>query len=226
MSFLFSVAWRNLWRQRRRTLITSAAIATAVSLCMFVIALNDGTFAKLFEVMVEQQLGHARVHHADYPSKKVLFDTIEDAQSVLDAIDDLDETQAAAPRLNGFALIGTEQTSAGGQLIGVLPGREAVVTRLDTKVVEGAWLDDAVGAQALLGTGLAKTLKIGVGDEVVVITQAADGSMGNALIEGIKTFDRKFNDDTELCWREVYSGVSHDLRRAVIYEKAGRRRTI
>merc|ERR1719379_338216 len=52
------------------------------------------------------------------------------------------------------------------------------------------------------------------------------GSMGNALIEGIKTFDRKFNDDTELCWREVYSGVSHDLRRAVIYEKAGRRRTI
>lgn len=49
-------------------------------------------------------------------------------------------------------------------------------------------------------------------------------SMGEALIEGVRTLDRKFNDDTELCWRKVYCGVTHDFAKAVIYEKAGRRR--
>lgn len=51
-------------------------------------------------------------------------------------------------------------------------------------------------------------------------------SMGEALIEGVKTLDKKFNDDTELCWRKVYCGVTHDLGKAVMHEKAGRRHTM
>lgn len=51
-------------------------------------------------------------------------------------------------------------------------------------------------------------------------------ALGDALIEGVRTLDKKFNDDTELCWRQVYGGVTHDMSRANIYAKAGRRRTI
>jgi hemoglobin-like flavoprotein len=51
-------------------------------------------------------------------------------------------------------------------------------------------------------------------------------SMGVALIEGVRTLDRKFNDDTELCWKKVYSGISHDMGKAGIYHRAGRRHTM
>ena len=51
-------------------------------------------------------------------------------------------------------------------------------------------------------------------------------TMGEALIEGVKTLDKKFNDDTELCWKKVYCGVTNDLGKANIFEKSGRRHTM
>jgi len=181
LSFLVQVAWRNLWRQRRRTLITASAIALSVAMCMATLAINDGSYAKLFNVMVEQQLGHVRVHHEDYPGKRVMFDTLADASSLLERLDGLEGTVAAAPRLNGYALVGSGDLSAGGQLIGIVPPRETDVTNLQDRVIDGRYLDESPKAEALIGTGLAEELEIGPGGEIVVVTQSADGSMGNMI---------------------------------------------
>ncbi|MEM6929512.1 MAG: ABC transporter permease, partial [Myxococcota bacterium] len=83
MQLLISVAWRNLWRHSRRSLITAGAMAVGVALCMASVALQDGMYADLFEVMVEQQLGHVQVHHPDYPAKRVLHDTLADAEALV-----------------------------------------------------------------------------------------------------------------------------------------------
>jgi len=136
---------------------------------------------KLFDVMVEQQLGHVQVHHPDYPSKKIMYDTLTDVPALLGTIDAFDGTVAAAPRLNGFALIGGPTDSAGGQLVGVDPARERRVGPLADRVTEGEFLADAPAHEVLLGVGLAEELKVGLGDEVVIVTQASDGSMGNDL---------------------------------------------
>jgi ABC-type lipoprotein release transport system permease subunit len=181
MGFYLKVAWRNLARHRRRTMITASAMAVAIAMCMFVIALNDGTYAQLFEVMVEQQLGHVQVHNPAYPGKRVINDTISDADALMERIDALPTTRAAAGRLNGMALVGGSERSAGALLRGVDPAREKAVTGMDEKVVDGSWLPDEANGSVLLGTGLAKDLEVGVGDEVIAVTQAADGSLGNAL---------------------------------------------
>src|SRR5687768_2353814 len=106
MWFLARVAWRNLWRHARRSLITATAMACGVALCMALFAFNDGVYDEMFEVMVEQNLGHAQVHHPDYPGSRALFSAIPDADAVLARVEALPETQAAAPRLQGFALVG------------------------------------------------------------------------------------------------------------------------
>ena len=74
MRFLASIAWRNLWRQKRRSLITAGGMAVGMTLCMALIALMDGMFADMFRVMVEQQLGHVQVHNPEYPGKRVMYD--------------------------------------------------------------------------------------------------------------------------------------------------------
>ena len=181
MGFLWSVAWRNLWRQRRRSLITAFAMATGVALCMSMVAFTDGMYTDMFEVMVEQQLGHVQVHHPDYPAKGLVFDTLKDRGARLAQIDALPGTVAASPKIVGFALLGGESKSAGGQVVGIDPARDKLVTPLHGRIEEGSYLSDTVGHEMIIGHKLAEDLEVGLGDAVVAVTQATDGSMGNDL---------------------------------------------
>jgi len=181
MWFLFTVAWRNLWRQRRRSMITASAMAIAVGLCMSVICLNDGTYGKFFDIMVEQQLGHVQVHNPKYPGKNEMYDTMTEATEMLAAIDDIDDVRAVSARLKGVALVGSKDKSAGAQLVGVLPDREKEVTGVANRIKEGVYLDHSPPGSIIIGIGMKEDLEIALGDEVVAVTQAADGSMGQAL---------------------------------------------
>jgi ABC-type lipoprotein release transport system permease subunit len=163
-------------------------MAVAVAMCMATIAFTDGTFSKLFHVMVEQQLGHLQVHHPDYPGGRKLYDTVPDASATLDRIEAVDSVVAAAAQLNGFALIGGESESAGGQLVGVEPARERAVTQAHERIVEGRFLSDEPAQEIVLGVGLAEDIEVGLGDSVVAVTQAADGSLGNALYDVVGLF--------------------------------------
>ena len=181
MWFLLTVSWRNLWRQRRRSMITASAMAIAVGLCMSVICLNDGTYGKFFDIMVEQQLGHIQVHNPEYPGKNQMYDTMTEAEKMLDAIDAIDDVRSVSARLKGFALVGGENKSAGAQLVGVLPDRERSVTNVASHMKQGVYLDASPPGSILIGIGMAEDLELALGDEVVAVTQASDGSMGNAL---------------------------------------------
>lgn len=181
MSFLLTVAWRNLWRHKRRSLITSVAMAVGVALCMATMAFNDGMFGAIFEVMVEQQLGHAQVHHPEWPSLRQQGDTLRDADALVARIEASPGVASASPRMEGFALLGTETKSSGALLVGVDPAREARVTPIAKRVVGGRFLGAEPAMEVVLGVKLAEEIGVATGDEVVAVTQSADGSLGNAL---------------------------------------------
>lgn len=181
MSFLASVAWRNLWRHRRRSLITAGAMAVGVGLSMAMIAYTDGMFAQMFRIMVEQQLGHAQIHHPDYPGRRLMYDTVP--ASVLERVESDPHTVAVAPRLYGGALLGGRTRSTGALLQAIDPLREDAFSSLSDQLIDGEWLPAEPSGQIVLGAGLADTLDVTVGDDVVAVTQAADGSIGNALYQ-------------------------------------------
>ena len=124
MVFLARVAWRNLWRHARRSLITAFAMAVGVALCMGFFAFDDGVYDAMFDMMVERNLGHVQVHHPDYPTTRAMFATIPDGDALVERIEALPGTEAATGRLFGFALIGGDDVSSGGMLTGVDPRRE------------------------------------------------------------------------------------------------------
>jgi ABC-type lipoprotein release transport system permease subunit len=184
---LVTVAWRNLWRHRRRTLITAVAMAVGIALCMASAAFTDGTFETVFDVLVEQQLGHVQVHHPDYPETHEQHATVQDADALLGRIDTHPEVRAVAGRLSGFALVGTEDETAGALLVGVDPPRERELTPFHERVREGRFLADAPAQEIVLGHKLAEDIAAQVGDVVVVVTQSADGSLGNTLLTVVGT---------------------------------------
>lgn len=178
---VFRLAWRNIWRHTRRSLITASAMAGGVALCMAYVAVLDGMFADLFEKMVTKQTGHAQLHHPRYPKTKALFDTLDDAGPLERDIRSTAGVRATSARVYGFALLAVGETSGGGQLVGVHPPDEAAVRSLDEDITEGAWLAAAPEQNVVLGVDLAESLDATLGDELVVVTSAADGSLGNAL---------------------------------------------
>jgi len=188
MKFLWSVAWRNLWRHKRRSLITAFAMAIGVALCMTMIAWTDGMYEEMFEIMVEQQLGHVQIHHPDYPTKGLVFDSLQGRDALMQEIDGLPGTVAASPRIDGFALLGGETKSAGGQVVGIDPARHRQVSNVHERMVEGAFLSDAADHEIIVGFKLAAEIEVGIGDEVVAVTQATDGSVGNDLYRVVGLF--------------------------------------
>lgn len=179
---LLRIAWRNIWRSPRRTWITVSAMALGVALSMACVAWIDGMFMDGFDLLVRQNLGHVQVQHPDYPKHRALFDSIPDGAAVLDRLGRLPSAQAVSGRVFGYSLLAIQDQAAGAQLVGVIPAPEAATSSIHTKVEPGGrWLSDQPGKEILLGSGLAESLKAEIGDEVVVVTQAADGSMGNDL---------------------------------------------
>lgn len=182
VNVLARIAWRNIWRSPRRTWITVSAMALGVALCMACVAWIDGMFMDGFDLLVRQTIGHVQVQHPAYPKHRALYDTIPDAETLLERLDRLPDVQAVSGRVLGYSLLAVRDQAAGAQLIGVVPEREAATSSIDTKVESGGhWLGGEPRKEILLGFGLAESLKAKLGDEVVVVTQAADGSLGNDL---------------------------------------------
>jgi ABC-type lipoprotein release transport system permease subunit len=181
MGLLWSIAWRNLWRQRRRSLITAFAMATGVALCMSMICVTDGMFTDMFEVMVEQRLGHVQVHHPDHPAKGLVFDTLPERASLIERVEAVPGTVAVSPRISGYGLLGGESKSVGGMIQGIDPARDSRVSPLRERVKQGRYLAEAAAHEIIIGQGLAEEIDVALGQSVVVVTQATDGSVGNDL---------------------------------------------
>jgi putative ABC transport system permease protein len=186
MRFYFKVAWRSLLRQRRRTLITASAMAVGVAMVMGMLAYVDGMFALMFDKMVGQSMGHVQIHHPAYPDKHELYDTVGDATNLLAAIDATPGVKGAAPRLFAYGLVGGKADSTGVRLQGIDPADELAVTGFGGRVAEGVALGgpppEDGSIPVVIGVGLGKSIKVGVGDSLVLITQAADGALANELL--------------------------------------------
>lgn len=170
---------RSIGRNRRRTVVTTLAMGFAGTIMVFYAALLEGFMDTLERNALMMELGEVQLHAAGYRKDPDLYKRIEDPDAVLAKIEP--HGLHATPRLFGFGLAAVGASSAGVQLRGVHVAREAKVTLLHTHVKDGAWLDPADPKGVVVGRKLAKTLGATIGAEVVLVSQAADGSMANDL---------------------------------------------
>lgn len=141
MAAITRLAWRNLGRNRRRTVITSIALAVGVSLSVAGYGLMDGMSAELVRALTRYDLGHIQLHNEKYPKNHKLEYTIDDSQPLLDEVRQVSGIRAASPRVYDNALVSRGSKSAGAELIGVDPTTEPKVTTLDQALVAGQYLD-------------------------------------------------------------------------------------
>lgn len=173
------MAWRNLWRHGRRTAITATAMAVSIGFVLGLYCFTDGTYVQMSRIMVDDTTGHVILRHPGYPASRSLTKTVGDASARIAALDALPGLRGVSYRLYGAALVAVGEKTVGAQLVGVEPARERA--RGATRLVAGRELGEAPAREIVLGAGLAHTLRAELGSEAVVVTQAADGSLGNEL---------------------------------------------
>lgn len=173
---LAQLAWRNLLRHRRRSLITIAAVAIGVATLTFLWAFIDGINAQMVDNSTRYFTGDAQLHARGYQDDPGPERVMEDAGPVLDVARLDPAVVAATPRLEGTALASSGEKARGVRLVGVDPATEAAVSDLDETVVDGAAL--AAGEPGVLvGSALARTLVVAPGQEIVLVGQGFDGSV-------------------------------------------------
>ena len=183
---LLRLAWRNLWYNPGRTLIAMAAIGLGYAMLLFVACLMAGLRQQMIESGTELGLSDIEVHAPGYYPDRPLQQTLggrngTDVGKLIAAIDADPRVQAASPRVYAYGLVSATHQSVGAQLLGVVPNLEQKITVLQTRMVKGSYLTGRMPKGIVLGDKLATTIGADVGSEIVLLTPAADGSMGNDL---------------------------------------------
>ncbi len=178
------VAWRNLWRNRGRTLVTASALAFGYLAAVVMVGLDDGMSAELVENGTRLISGQMQVHAADYLPDRNMQHTIggdsgTDVQALLARVDSDPDVVAAAPRLYGGGLVSAGERTEAGLLMGIDPEREPKVTTL-LSTMDGR-IPRSGAHEVALGSEMARQLQVKLGDEIVLVAPAADGSLGNDL---------------------------------------------
>jgi putative ABC transport system permease protein len=175
---ILRIALRNTLRQKRRTALTALTMVGGFVLAAVSIGWSDGTYSFIIRMFTGDRLGQIEVHRAGYFDEPTLYDRIQNYREVGRVIRSVDGVKAWAPRVFASGLASFGNKTAGIRIIGMDPELEEGATVFSRKVVEGAPLDDTP-YEVLLGKGLARILETQTGNDIVLLTQAADGSMAN-----------------------------------------------
>ncbi|MCB0833822.1 MAG: ABC transporter permease [Bacteroidetes bacterium] len=186
MKMLLSLAWRNIWRNGRRSLLTISAIVFATWLSVVMRGMQLGTYRSNIENAVRMFSSYAQIQRSGYQKNPTLQLSFPYDASILKRVGETPSIEATAPRIYADGLVSLRDISQGAFLIGVDALREAHVTSLEKRLQRGRF--PTTGShEVALGTKLLANLKAEVGDRLVVLAQGADGSLGNEFftISGI-----------------------------------------
>jgi ABC-type lipoprotein release transport system permease subunit len=179
---LLTLAFRNLWRNQRRTLLTLSAMVISAALLILALGVFSGMFRDMLASATEQYYGHLVIAHPEYHLRRDLFAHLPDDIADQLALQREAEITGQSPRLRSFGLLSRPETSQPVELLGIIPELEQQVTSLQHQLTSGHYPSAKEHNGALIGQGLARKMKVKPGDELVFVTQAADGSIGNDLL--------------------------------------------
>ncbi|MDA0825016.1 MAG: ABC transporter permease [Proteobacteria bacterium] len=197
---LLKMAFRNLFRQRRRSLLTGLSMGGGYMLFVFSMSLLEGSWGNIVDIFTGDRVGHIQIHQLDYRATPKAHRVIKDTNRLEKFLSEQKDVRSYAPRIFSAGLAYATDKSVPAPIIGVDVLAEPTVTRLRDKVSAGTYFTASTDSEgyyeAMIGLSLARALDLDIGDELVLVGQAADGSIANdifrvsALVGSESSFDR------------------------------------
>ncbi len=217
------LAWRNLWRNHRRTIIMLGAISVGAWAMIFLTALTQGMVTDMVEDGLAVLPGHVQVHHPDYRDDPTVANLVPVADSELEQRFEDSDILAWSTRVKVPAVIMSERETRGVTLLGIDPEREAAFTFIDLESTEGRFLESPDDRGLVLGRKLVEELETELGKRVVVMSQDLDNEVADRgfRIVGVFRADRPAHEEAfALIGKQTaqdYLGIGDRVSEAVAF---------
>lgn len=177
---LLKLAWLNIWRNKRRTIITATSVFFAVLLAIIFRSLTDGIYDNMIHNVVSYSSGYLQIHQKGYWDEQSIDNTFEEDQQLYKELLKNPKLTHLMPRLQTFALASYSNKTKGVLVLGVDPVKEKEVNNLHDKIVAGKYIESVNDNSVVLGEGLAAQLKLKVNDTLVLLGQGYHASSAAA----------------------------------------------
>lgn len=175
------IAWRNIWRNKRRTFITSGSVFFAIILAVIMRSATDGAYEGMINNVVSFSSGYIQLHQKGYWEEHSIENTMKVDDAFLKDLEKQNGIAYVTPRLESFALASTSNKTKGLAFIGLDPEKEKVAAKINEKIRAGSYFKNEKDDGVIIGEGVAEYFKIKVGDSLVFISQGYHASSAAAI---------------------------------------------
>ena len=220
MNITLRLAWRNLWRQPRRTWLTTGAMVFSNLLLVFMISLQFGMYGLMINNTLQVFSGHMQVQAPGYKDDQKMRQVVHDVVPLAEQLRSATGRDTIAARGWAFGLASSEERSYGVGIYGVEPEYEPLVSNIPGLVREGRFFDDTNAYEIVIGSVLARNLRVSVGDELTLLGSGVDGSFAAAVVtvagifeSGVKDIDRNIVEMPLGAFQEIFymNGAGHQV---------------
>ncbi|AFN74900.1 ABC-type transport system, permease component [Melioribacter roseus P3M-2] len=199
---ILKIAWRNLWRNKRRSIIIQSSVVVGVAAIILLDSLSNGMLVQMLNNQINTSVAHIQIHKNGFKDNKLVKNFIGEPEKVKSVIDRNSHVKAYSERVISFGLISSASNSSGVYINGIDPDRESKVSIMNAFIKKGNYItskgnDDKMLREIVIGEKLADKLNVDIGDKVVLLSNTPDGSIGSDLfrVSGIfKTFSSEIDN--------------------------------
>jgi putative ABC transport system permease protein len=189
-----ALAWRNLWRRPRRTVLSVAGLAFAAAFLVFMPSLQNGAYRAMIENTLRLYDGYAQLEQPGYREEPDIRSTIDGIDELVNELRRIPGLQEVSARGSAYVLLSADSRSFGAQILGVSPGTEPGVSRIPGNIDAGRFLASDAADEIVLGATLASNLSVGVGDSITLLGTGRDGSLAADSLMVVGTFTTGINE--------------------------------
>ncbi len=183
---ILKIAWRNIWRNKKRTLITTLSISGALFFIILMRSMQFGFYDNIINTIVQSYSGYVQVHANGYWDKQSVNNSMEVDEKLINEINSINGIDNIAKRLQTFSLVSKGEKSKGVIITGIEIEKEQLITDWDKKIIEGSKSFDNAD-RIILSKGIAEYFDVTMGDTLVLFGQGYQGMMaaGKYVANGI-----------------------------------------
>lgn len=191
------LAWRNIFRNKRRSFIAGTAMGLGLASLIFVDALIIGMRDNMIHSATSSFLGEGQIHAEEYLTSRAVADTIHQLHQVTRQLQQETIVEHFTIRVLSRAMINSAANVSSVQMVGVRPSTERYLSQVDDAMTKGTFFQDSTGREILIGRKLAEILEVGLGDRVVItVSQVGTGELSQEMfrVSGIYFFNTREMD--------------------------------
>jgi ABC-type lipoprotein release transport system permease subunit len=208
---LFSISWRNIWRNKLRSAVIITAITLGLVAGIFASALFKGMGDQRVEKVIKTELSHIQIHQPEFRQANEMSNFIPNANQLAEELRKNPHVTGVSERISLFSMVASAETAAGVKISGIHPENEKLVSNLYSKLIEGNYFEEKRRYPVLLGRKLAEKLNVKLGSKVIITLQDLENNITAGAYRIVGIFDTRNNlfDEANIFIRE------QDLRKLI-----------